>query len=108
MDTALAQVRALRIHSGSVDLHCTNGHSKRAPFTPFTPIWIRMEEKQVLMMTSWHVDSTTLERGSSGATCLGRCEARGRTTLGRAGGAKIHPITRLSSCLPITRAVPWR
>jgi hypothetical protein len=37
----------------------------------------------VLMMTSWQVGSTTLGRGSSGATCLGQCGARGRTILGK-------------------------
>src|SRR6266478_4807088 len=103
MGTVLAHVRASRIHSGLVDLHSTNGPSKRVLFTLW---WARMVGKQALMMTSSHVASTTSARGSSGETCLGLCEALGRTTLGRGGGAKIRRITLLSSFSPNTRAVP--
>src|SRR5216684_6666961 len=104
MGTALAQVRALKIRSGLAVLHCTNGLSRRGPFTPW---WARMVGKQALMMTSSHVASTTSARGLSGETCLGRYEALGRTTRGRGGGAKIRRITLPFSFSPITHAVPW-
>src|SRR5947209_20102811 len=42
------QLRASRIHSGSADLHSTNGSSKRALFTPR---WARTVGKQALTMT---------------------------------------------------------
>src|ERR1700729_498721 len=105
MVTVLAEVRALRIHLEWVELHCTNGPSKPAAFTTFT---ITMAGKPGLMMTSSHVGSTTLARGSSGETCSGRCEALGRTTLGRGGGATNPRFTPLSSCSPIMRVLLWR
>src|SRR5437588_10546115 len=91
MGTVLVQLRASRIHSGSADLHCTNGPSKRVLFTLW---WARMVGKQALMMILSHVASTTSGRGSSG-----ECLLAGMDLL--ALGYQLNAHTNTASCMHV-------